>query len=184
MGGFASALVPWYTKSMTRPYTKRPIEDRFWEKVDKGEGCWLWTASIFSTSGYGQFHPTREQTVNAHRWVYEQAYGEIPKGLQVDHKCHNQEDSCQGGITCPHRRCVRLSHLRSVSPRTNTLAGKTRPAAQVKQTHCLRGHPFTEDNTYWYGRKRACRACRAAKYQCFIGAHGGERVYREDPPRA
>lgn len=28
-------------------------EERFWDKVQKSEGCWTWTGSI-SSSGYGQ----------------------------------------------------------------------------------------------------------------------------------
>lgn len=155
---------------MTRPYTKRPVEDRFWEKVAKGKGCWLWTASIFSTTGYGQFHPTRLTGTTAHRWAYEQEYGPVSSEVQIDHKCHN-ESTCVGGITCLHRICVRPSHLRAVSPRVNTLAGKTRPAAQVKQTHCKRGHPFDEENTYRYGRKRTCRTCRRQAGRDYYAAH-------------
>lgn len=31
---------------------RRSLEDRFWSKVEKSDGCWLWTASVMS-SGYG-----------------------------------------------------------------------------------------------------------------------------------
>lgn len=27
------------------------------------------------------------------------------------------------------------------------------------RTHCLKGHPFDEANTYFYGKKRRCRRC-------------------------
>lgn len=27
-------------------------------------------------------------------------------------------------------------------------------------THCIRGHAYTEENTYWWGGKRFCRTCR------------------------
>jgi len=33
-------------------------------------------------------------------------------------------------------------------------------SAQARQTHCKRGHPFDEENTYRYQGKRICRTCR------------------------
>ena len=70
----------------------RPECDRFWEKVNKGDGCWVWTAA--TAQGYGVFGLTGGAQVNAHRWAYEQEYGPIPEGLQVDHTCHNQDEDC------------------------------------------------------------------------------------------
>ena len=161
---------------MTRAYTKRPVAERFWGKVDKTGDCWAWGAVM--ANGYGRFYPTRERLVLAHRWVWEQEYGPIPEGTQVDHMCHNESD-CPGGDTCEHRRCVRPNHLRLATPRANTLAGKSSAAFEAKQTHCLNGHPFVEGNIYWQGRKRHCRRCRASRYQQFVVARGGERTYRE-----
>ena len=33
-------------------------------------------------------------------------------------------------------------------------------SAQARQTHCKRGYPFDEENTYRYQGKRICRTCR------------------------
>lgn len=90
------------------------IETRFWKKVNKTEGCWIWTAS--TTGGYGQFW-TGTHTVRAHRWSFEQAHGPIPEGLVLDHLCRN-------------RACVRPEHLRACSQRQNVFApGSQSPAA-------------------------------------------------------
>jgi len=31
---------------------------------------------------------------------------------------------------------------------------------ETKKTHCKRGHEFSEENTYLYGRSRKCRTCK------------------------
>lgn len=89
-------------------HTPRPIEDRFWEKVEITENCWIWTGAITS-SGHGNI-----SSLAAHRVAYELEYGTIPEGLDVDHECHNIAANlglCNGGVSCPHRRCVRPDHL-------------------------------------------------------------------------
>lgn len=81
---------------------------RFWEKVQKTESCWIWTASV-STPGYGQFGMNGKNRI-AHRLALEDSRGEIPSHLQVDHKCRN-------------KRCVNPSHLDIVTASENTLRG-------------------------------------------------------------
>ncbi len=64
------------------------MSDRFWDKVDKnGEGCWEWLAG--KRDGYGAFWFKGKLSV-AHRVSWELSFGEIPKGLQVLHKCDNR----------------------------------------------------------------------------------------------
>jgi predicted XRE-type DNA-binding protein len=61
----------------------------FWKKAKiKGpEDCWEWDAAIIR--GYGAFRFLRIMSY-AHRVSWTLTYGEIPKGLQVLHKCDNQ----------------------------------------------------------------------------------------------
>jgi len=68
----------------------RPKEIRFWEKVKRTEdGCWEWQAAK-NNKGYGMFDSTPTGSVGlAHRYSYELAYGEIPKGSWVLHRCDN-----------------------------------------------------------------------------------------------
>ena len=152
---------------MIRVYTTRPERDRFWEKVNKGEGCWIWTAA--TAQGYGTFRLAGGAMVGAHRWAYEKEYGAIPEGLQIDHTCHNQDETCPGGVTCLHRVCVRPSHLRAVSPRVNTLAGKTLPASNVRKTHCPQGHPYD------VVRSRGGRECRQCTNRIHLESVGRHR---------
>jgi hypothetical protein len=58
---------------------------RFWDKVRKTDGCWLWTAA-HNGKGYGVLG-FRSKRIYAHRLSYELAFGPIPDGLCVCHRC-------------------------------------------------------------------------------------------------
>lgn len=130
---------------------RRPQIDRLLEKIERDPvtGCWNWTGAR-DVTGYGRFGyyegngPCR--TLGAHRVAYLLLVGQIPDGLQLDHLCRNP-------------KCVNPAHLEPVTGRENTLRGNTIPAACAKKTHCLRGHPFDEDNTYFHKGVRHCRTC-------------------------
>lgn len=96
--GKASALRP-----------RRPIAERFWEKVDKDGpipphrpelgSCWLWTGACLP-DGRGQFHlngKTEFASVVAYRLTYGELTTEKPWVLH----------HCDGGRSC----CVRPEHL-------------------------------------------------------------------------
>ena len=75
----------------TGQYAARPIEERFWEKVDLGndDDCWEWTAFKLAT-GYGtMWYDDEHKTEFAHRIAYSLEHGEIPEGMCVLHKCDN-----------------------------------------------------------------------------------------------
>jgi hypothetical protein len=77
----------------------KPLEERFWAKVQKTETCWLWTASV-NSMGYGKLSagPPRGRTELASRLSWVMHYGAIPEGAFVLHHCDTP-------------RCVRPDHL-------------------------------------------------------------------------
>lgn len=74
----------------------RPLAVRFWEKVKKSKGCWLWLG-YKNPKGYGHISKDGHVT-GAHRVSWELHFGPRPSGLLVLHKCDNPP-------------CVRPSHL-------------------------------------------------------------------------
>lgn len=68
---------------------RRPLAERFWEKVDRGtpDQCWEWTAAR-NEFGYGCIL-VEGRKVLAHRVCWELECGPIPPGLSVCHRCDN-----------------------------------------------------------------------------------------------
>lgn len=136
---------------------------RFWAKVDKEGpgGCWLWTTRC-SDDGYGQFSINRQQRF-AHRIAYELLVGPIPEGLRIDHVKANG---------CTSKLCVKAladergpAHLEAVTQRENVRRGDGVTGRNARKTHCPKGHPYDEENTYWRpdGSGRECMTCRRTR---------------------
>lgn len=75
--------------------SRRPLAERFWEKVDRRgpDECWEWTASI-NRKGYGGISTgsIRRGDYKRHiasRVSWELHYGPIPDGMFVCHNCDN-----------------------------------------------------------------------------------------------
>ena len=117
----------------------------------------MWTGPYGTRDGYGKFRPgPGQKIVVAHRWAYEVFVGPIPDGMQIDHKCHSDDQSCPGGPNCGHRRCVNPAHLEPVTASENTL--RQRHHERLK-THCPQGHPYEGENVLVRQGKRHCREC-------------------------
>jgi hypothetical protein len=130
----------------------------FLARIDKTGDCWMWTGRV-DKYGYGRLSPHR-----AHRLAYQTFIGAIPAGMQVDHRCHNEDADCPGGRVCLHRRCVNPAHLQLL-----TLEGNA-AAARSSRRFCANGHEFTPENSYTrpddgYRKCRRCMADAAARYQ-------------------
>lgn len=132
----------------------RPATERFFEKVAfsdetfQGTHCLVWTGA--QQQGYGSFRASAAVgTVGTHRWLYERWVGPIPDDLELDHLCRNPP-------------CCNPLHLEAVTHAENVARGQ----GNGSQTHCPKGHPYDEANTYIRkatakrGGGRMCRACR------------------------
>jgi hypothetical protein len=130
----------------------------FWSKVQKADGCWLWTGA--TDHGYGRHGGGSAK--RAHRLAYEDLVGPIPAGMVLDHLCHNDDPTCPGGVTCRHRRCVNPAHLEPASQGDNIRRGRGITAEQARRTTCRRGHALLQAS----GARR-CRECTAeARERC------------------
>ena len=111
----------------------------------------MWDRPVKET-GYGQtFY--KGKLMRAHRVAWIKVNGEIPEGLVIDHTCHNPK-KCKGGVTCPHRACVNVEHMRLVTQRENIMAGRHNID---NRSHCNQGHPFIKENILI--RKNGHREC-------------------------
>jgi len=87
--------------------------------------CYVWTGAKTGRGAYGCFDWTgwRERYVHRIAWIL--SIGDIPEGMQLDHRCETP-------------LCVRLKHLKLVTNRENN-------RQRVKKiTHCPQGHSYGE----------------------------------------
>lgn len=71
------------------PYYTPQDEKRFWEKVNKTEDCWNWTAGVLKGPfPYGRFMLNKRKYL-AHRLAYFFTQGFIPDDVDVLHHCDN-----------------------------------------------------------------------------------------------
>lgn len=124
----------------------RSFEERFEANFEKADGCWEWTGTRVEF-GYGQIIRDGRR-LRAHRVAYEIAYGPIPDGLVVRHKCDNPP-------------CVRPDHLELGTRADNNQDRENRGRGYwSSKTHCPKGHPYSGDNLYEHpDGSRQCRTC-------------------------
>lgn len=137
--------------------------------------CWIYAGPV-GRYGYPRVlgHDSTGLRPLPQRVLYEDQFGEIPQGLELDHLCRNPT-------------CVNPDHLEPVTHAENMRRAlpykknlKKHGTFNRSKTHCRNGHPYTPENTYTsprtYKRKhrvstgmvRWCRKCKlnqAKQYQ-------------------
>ena len=138
---------------MSRPI---PAHIRVMRRAVPEGDCLIWTGKK-DRNGYGQISVIEggvKRARVAHRVVYEAFVGPIPTGLELDHLCRNTS-------------CVKPDHLEPVTARENSARRWEVTSSFDPRTHCINGHPWSAENTYYrpdLPNTRSCRACnRAAK---------------------
>jgi hypothetical protein len=108
---------------------KKTLVERFWRKVRKTRGCWLWTGAIKKDNGYGVIGETRTgRMLYVHRVAWKLSKGFIPRGKRVLHKCDV-------------RNCVRKKHLFVGTDADNTHDMYRKGRAPIGERHgCAKLH--------------------------------------------
>ena len=137
-------------------YNSPGREARFWEKVERTIGCWIWTGAHVP-DGYGSFMDGGHSR-KAHRVAWELAFGEIPVGMHVLH-------------TCDNRTCVNPRHLY-----LGTNADNVRDRVARGRTGDHRGHrnPNAKLTPFdvWSIRRRRANGERRADIARAFGVDG------------
>lgn len=135
---------------MILPPYERVLRRSYWTE----DGCLIYTGHR-DRDGYGRLGHNNGHVL-AHRVVWEHSNGSIPPGLLI---CH----------TCDRPSCVNIEHLwmGTIAENNADKAAKKRGKGHrqnADKTHCRNGHPYNDENTYYYTRKngskeRHCREC-------------------------
>lgn len=137
---------------MNRRNTPEDFHNKYTITSDE---CRLWNGGL-TKDGYGRFSINCQEWL-AHRYAFFLKYGTLDPQKEIDHKCKV-------------RRCVNPDHLEEVTSKVNVMRGDTIASRGAKKTHCDRGHPFDQENTYT--KKNGTRQCK----EC--GRENARRYYR------
>lgn len=153
-GWCAKHYMRWYNQ-LAEPPARPTAYDRFLAGVDTSGGpdaCHPWTGNR-SPRGYGLFW-TEGRTWRVHRWLLGHLRGEHL--ARDEFACH----------ACDNPPCCNERHLYIGTPAQNSADMVRRGRAinvlaqrMQAKTHCARGHPYDEENTYRRPSRPSVRHC-------------------------
>lgn len=112
----------------------------FWSKVHRKEpaACWEWLGAL-KAGGYGQFgigqwhNPDGSGATGSHIFAYHLAYGAIPKGMYVCHRCDNPP-------------CCNPAHLFLGTPHDNIMDARRKGRCVPKVGEDVHSAKLTDDH--------------------------------------
>lgn len=147
-------------------------------EVDESTGCWNWTArGSMAAGGYGLISDGQaNQSIPAHRFVYEQKVGPIPDEMQLDHLCRNK--SCVNPehleIVTPSENILRAVRARADGPLPDNPHNRTVRECVAARRARLRDTPhccnYCGATTPSDDPRKLCKDCRAEKHQQYLRA--------------
>jgi hypothetical protein len=96
-------------RGTTEPRPRLSLAERFWEKVEKTDGCWLWTGSRSGSGGYGQIDEYGGGQRSRH---FAHRLSLVLSGAQLEPEQVVRHD-------CDVPACVNPAHLRIGTQRDN-----------------------------------------------------------------
>lgn len=140
---------------------RRPVMERFFEKVDRSGDCWIWNGSR-DGKGYGSFY-LEGRLHKAHRAAWMLLKGPIPDGIEACHRC-DTPPCCNPDHIFLGTHAENMADARTKGRITwpDDLSGTRHNGGKG---YCPKGHPYVGDNLIVRRDTghRECRACKREK---------------------
>lgn len=123
----------WWKATPKEDRPRPTVEQRFWAKVQKTPGCWLWTGAKHPT-GHGMFVAFGGRVVPSHAFALELQIGyPTPEGKEACHRCDNPP--------CVNPRHIyygtRQENVDDAWARGRYPIGSARPAAKLHEDQVI-----------------------------------------------
>lgn len=148
-----------------QPRLKTPIYEQIMAQViqDTTTGCWVFTG-LLSIGRYGTLKD-RGKTLYVHRWLYEERYGLLLPGFELDHLCKNPP-------------CCNIEHLQIVTHRENLMRSSSPSGVHARKQVCPKCQgPYSVRVFRKKGKTMTSRICKPC-LKSYERKHGQERYRR------
>lgn len=131
------------------PKKKQNLLEGFNKFVIRNEnGCWGWSGCVPKIPGYGQFRSSMK-LFSAHRASWMINFGEIPKGINVLHKCDNKICSNPDHLFLGTQKDNIFDYLKKYKKNMISVSGENNIHSKLKKEQVL----FIRNNSNLMKRK-------------------------------